>query len=995
MASSASQLERQVTTGPTDVDVSGLKRALHQAVSGEVRFDAGTRAMYANDFSIYRAVPIGVVIPRGPDDVIAGVAVCREYGAPVLPRGCGTAPSGQTTNVAVVFDYSKYYNQIVELDPDGRRARVQPGVICDQLRDAAEHHHLTYGPDPATHEYCTFGGMLGNNSCGTHSLMAGKTSDNALELDVLLYDGTRMTVGPTSDEELERIIAAGGRRGQIYADLRDLRDRVAERVRAEFPDIPRRVSGYNLDELLPENGFHVARALVGSEGTCVNVLEATVRLVPSPQHRRTLLFGYPDVFMAADHVPVILEQTKPIGLEGFDDQLIRNMVAKGRLAAERALLPEGRAWIYVEFGQDDPDEATAQARQALEDLAGGPQIDAKVIVDKPDQVAVWKVRESAVGDSRAPGYMDAEGNWEDAAVHPDKLGAYLRDFQKILDDHGYRCVYYGHFGQGCVHTRMDFDLKTAAGVRTFRSFMEKCADLVVSYGGSLAGEYGEGHGRAELLPKMFGPELMAGFNDFKRIWDPDRKMNPNRLIGDVKLDEGLRLGPDYRPPELETHFAYPDDGGSFATAVERCFGMAKCRNLGSLTMCPSFHATREERHSTRGRARLLFEMLKGDPISDGWRDDAVKESLDLCLSCKGCTGDCPVQVDIPTYKAEFLAHYYSRRRRPPEHYVLGLLPWWGPVAARAPRLVNALSRTPFAAPRAKRILGIAPERDMPRFARQTFRDWFAGRAGTPPASGAGAPPANDRRRVVLWPDTFTNLFEPDIGKAAVDVLEAAGFAVELPRRRVCCGRPLYDFGMLGLAKRTLRDTLETLSEPIESGVPVLVLEPSCASVFRDELRKLLPHDEHARRLVAQTVVLDELLDRYAPDWDPPHPPPRLNRRALIHGHCHQKAVIGAQPGRDVLKRAGVDAEPVKAGCCGLAGSFGYHAGDQYEVSMRIGEQFLLPAVRAAAPDTLLVADGFSCRAQITAGTGRRALHTAEVLGLGLQPIARGAADVGN
>jgi FAD/FMN-containing dehydrogenase/Fe-S oxidoreductase len=968
---------RRLTTATPGLDVSALKRALVKAVSGEVRFDAGTRAMYANDFSIYRSVPIGVVVPEGPEDVIAGVAVCHEFGAPVLPRGCGTAPSGQTTNVAVVFDYSKYYNRILELDPESRRARVQPGVICDQLRDAAEHYELTYGPDPATHEYCTFGGMLGNNSCGTHSIMAGKTSDNVHELDVLLYDGTRFTVGATPDEELERIIAQGGRRGQIYQQLRDLRDRVGDRVRQEFPDIPRRVSGYNLDQLLPENGFHVARALVGSEGTCVNVLEATVRLVPSPQHRRTLVLGYPDVFTAADHVPGLLH-TDPIGLEGYDDQLIRNMIAKNRLAAERALLPEGRAWLYAEYGHDDPDEATALARRALEAVSDGPQLEAKLIIDKAEQVSAWKVRESAVGDSRAPGYMDAEGNWEDAAVHPDKLGAYLRDFQRILDDHGYRCVYYGHFGQGCVHTRMDFDLKTAAGVKAFRSFMETCADLVVSYGGSLAGEYGEGHGRAELLPKMFGPELMAAFNDFKRTWDPDRKMNPNRLIGDVKLDEGLRLGPDYRPPELTTHFAYPDDGGSFATALERCFGMAKCRNLGTLTMCPSFHATREERHSTRGRARLLFEMLKGDPITEGWRDEAIKESLDLCLSCKGCTGDCPVQVDIPTYKAEFLAHYYNRRRRPLHHYVIGLMPWWGQIAARTPRLVNALSHSRLLGPRAKRVIGFAPERELPRFAAQTFRDWFARR---PRPTRTAAP-----QRVVLWPDTFTDLFEPQVGRAAVDVLEAAGFAVEVPHKRVCCGRPLYDFGMLKLAKRTLQDTLDTLSEPIQSGVPVVVLEPSCASVFRDELRKLMPHDEHARRLVAQTVVLDELLDRYAPEWEPP-PVSRPGRRALIHGHCHQNAVIGVTGERDLLGRAGLEATLLNAGCCGMAGSFGYGAGEQYEVSMRVGERVLLPAVRAAPQDTLVVADGFSCRTQIASATGRRALHTAEVLREALQPFA--------
>jgi len=955
-----------------DVDVSGLKRALRGAIAGEVRFDAGSRAMYANDFSIYRSVPIGVVVPRGADDVVAGVRICREFGAPVLARGCGTAPSGQTTNVAVVFDYSKYFNQILELDPSGRRARVQPGVICDQLRDAAERHHLTYGPDPATHEYCTFGGMLGNNSCGTHSIMAGKTSDNVHELDVLLYDGTRMTVGATSDEELARRIAAGGRAGEIYAALRDLRDRCADRVRAEFPDIPRRVSGYNLDELLPENGFHVARALVGSEGTCVNILEATVRLVRSPQHRRTVVLAYPDVFTAADHVPELV-RTQPIGLEGFDHQLILNMVAKGRLARERALLPEGRAWLFAEYGHDDPEAATALARQALATVGAGPQLDARVVIDQAEQVSVWKVRESAVGDSRAPGYMDAEGNWEDAAVHPDRLGAYLRDFQRLLDEHGYRCVYYGHFGQGCVHTRMDFDLKSASGLRTFRSFMEKAADLVVAHGGSLAGEYGEGHGRAELLPKMFGPELMDAFRAFKRIWDPDAKMNPNRLIGEVKLDEGLRLGPGYRPPALATHFAYPDDGGSFATAIERCFGMAKCRNLGTLTMCPSFQVTREEMHSTRGRARLLFEMLEGDPITEGWRADAVKESLDLCLSCKGCTGGCPVHVDMPTYKAEFLAHYYGRRRRPLHHYALGLMPWWGRAAARAPQLINALSHSAALAPAGKRMLGLAQERSAPRFARRSFRGWYARRQ--PGRTDSASPP------VVLWVDTFTNLFEPDVGKAALAVLEAAGFSVELSPPGLCCGRPLYDFGMLPVARRALRRVLDTMSGALEAGTPILVLEPSCASVFRDELRKLLPHDEHARRLAGQVVILDELLERAGGGW---RPAGLEGRRALIHGHCHQEALMGLHGERQLLAGAGLDVELLASGGCGMAGSFGYLEGDPYRVSMAAGERVLLPAVRAESPETLVVADGFSCRTQIAAGTGRRALHSAQVLQMALR-----------
>jgi Fe-S oxidoreductase len=473
---------------------------------------------------------------------------------------------------------------------------------------------------------------------------------------------------------------------------------------------------------------------------------------------------------------------------------------------------------------------------------------------------------------------------------------------------------------------------------------------------------------------MFGPELMDAFHEFKRIWDPDGKMNPNRLIGDVKLDEGLRMGPDYRPPELSTHFSYPDDRGSFTAAVERCFGMGKCRNLGSLTMCPSFQVTREELYSTRGRARLLFEMLKGDPIGDGWRDEAVKDSLDLCLSCKGCTGGCPVQVDMPTYKAEFLSHYYEGRLRPPHHYVLGLLPWWGPAASHAPRLVNALASSDRLGAVGKRALGLAEQRDPPAFARQTFRKWFTERHAVAPGS---------RGRVMLWPDTFTNLFEPGVGQAAVSVLEAAGFAVEIPRRRLCCGRPLYDFGMLDVARRTLRRVLNTLSEPIQAGVPVVALEPSCAAVFRDELRKLMPNDAQAKRLVEQTFTLDELLHRYAPDWQPPP----LRGTALMHGHCHQEALFGVEGERALLERTGLDVTLLNSGCCGLAGSFGYEAGDPYEVSVKAGERVLLPAVRDADAETLIVTDGFSCRSQISFGTARKALHSAQVLQLALQASA--------
>jgi FAD/FMN-containing dehydrogenase/Fe-S oxidoreductase len=961
---------RRVKPAPPDVDLGRLKVDLERDVAGEVRFDAGSRALYANDFSLYRHVPIAVVIPRNADDVEAAVAACRHRRAPVLPRGCGTGPSGQTVNVAVVLDFSKAMNRIVDLDPDARRARVQPGVICDQLRNAAEEHGLTYGPDPATREYCTFGGMLGNNSCGTHSLMAGKTSDNTEELDFVLYDGTRLRVGPTSEEELEAIVRGGGRRGEIYARLRHLRDRYADLIRERFPDIPRRVSGYNLDELLPENGFHVARALVGTEGTCGTIVESTMRLVPSPPERVTVLLAYPDVATAGDHVPAILEHG-PIGLEGFDAVLTANMEAKGRLAPERQAIPDGRAWLLAEFGAWSREEAAERVRSATDALQDGPAHHVRVL-DARDSQAAWTIRSSAVGDSRTPGGFESEGNWEDAAVHPDVLGDYLRAFGRLVDEHGYRCIYYGHFSQGCVHTRLDFDLKTAEGVRRFRSFMEEATDLVVAHGGSIAGEYGEGQGRAELLPRMFGSELVQAFREFKAIWDPDRKMNPGKVVDAYRLDEDLRLGPDHRPPELRTHFAFPKDGGSFAAATERCFGMAKCRNLGDGTvMCPSFQVTREERHTTRGRARLLFEMLKGEVVSDGWRDEAVKESLDLCLACKGCKAECPVQVDMATYKAEFLSHYYARRLRPRAAYAMALVPWWLRAAARAPALANRLAATRPA----KAAAGVHPERRPPQIARETFRRWFARRRPRP----------GDGPEVVLWPDTFNDFFRPEVARAAVEVIEATGHRVKVPPRAFCCGRPLYEHGMLSLARRLLRRALEALEQDLAAGTPVVVLEPSCAAVFRDELPSMLPHDEHARRLSGQALLLSEFLDRHAPDWRPPS----LRRPAVVHRHCHHRSVLGFEAQRRVMARLGLEAEVLESGCCGMAGSFGYEERN-YEVSMACAEQTLLPRVRELDAGALLLADGFSCQEQIAHGTGRRALHLAEALHIALEPAGAGA-----
>jgi FAD/FMN-containing dehydrogenase/Fe-S oxidoreductase len=959
-------------TGSLDLNATALADELCGRIEGEVRFDAGSRALYAKDYSIYRQVPIGVVVPKGAGDVVKTVGACRKHGVPVLGRGCGTSPNGQCCNVAVVMDFSKYMREIIELDPERKIARVQPGVVCDRLRDAAEEHKLTFGPDPATHAYCTLGGMIGNNSCGTHSVMAGQTVDNIEELEVLTYDGLRMRVGATSEEELERIIAEGGRRGEIYRKLKELRDRYAELVRERYPDIPRRCSGYNLDQLLPEKGFNVARALVGTESTCVTVLEATTRLVDSPQHRRTLVLGYPDRFTAGDHVPEIMTHG-PIGLEGFDTTLTENMEIKGALAVEREALTEGGAWLLVEFGAGSEQEVQERARKAMEELEkSGLPVSAK-LCDEGEQKQVWAVREAAVDYSNMPSMRETEGTWEDAAVPPERLGDYLRDLDDLLKRYGYDCVYYGHFGQGCVHTRIDFDLKTAEGIKNFRSFLEDATDQVVGYGGSISGEYGDGQ-RAELLPRMFGPELVEAFREFKAIWDPEGKMNPGKVVDPYRVTENLKLGADYNPPQPKTRFAFPEDRGSFARATERCFGIGRCRKQSG-TMCPSYMVTREEKHTTRGRANLLFEMLQGDAITGGWRDEHVKESLDLCLACKGCKGECPVQVDMATYKAEFLSHYYEGRLRPAAAYAMGLIYWWSRLASRMPGTVNFFAQTPFLSDAMKAIAGIVSERKLPAFASKTFKQRFRERE---PRNPQGTP-------VILWADTFNNHFLPETGEAAVEVLEDAGFRVEVPEQPLCCGRPLYDYGMLTLAKRQLRQILQALRPQIEEGVPVVGLEPSCVAVFRDELLNLFPNHEDAKRLSHQTFLLSEFLERVD------YRPPKLERRAVVHGHCHHKAIMGMGDEEKVLSKLGLDFEVLDSGCCGLAGSWGYEK-DHHEVSMKAGERVLLPAVRGAEKDALIVADGFSCRSQIEGATDRRALHLSQVIRMALQDGSGPAGD---
>jgi FAD/FMN-containing dehydrogenase/Fe-S oxidoreductase len=947
---------------------AAIAERLAREIEGEVRFDDGSRALYAQGGSNYRQIPIGVVVPRSLEDVLATLAVCRAFGAPVLSRGGGTSLAGQCVNVAVVMDHSKYLNRVVAIDEQRRTARVEPGVILDHLRQQTVPRHLTFAPDPSTHNHCTLGGMIGNNSCGVHSVMAGRTSDNVEALEVVTYDGTRLTVGPTSDGDLERHCAATGRVGDIYRGLRQLRDRYADLIRARYPKIPRRVSGYNLDDLLPEKGFHVARALTGSEGTCVTILEATVRLVPWPRSRSLLVLGYPSVYEAADHIEEIMA-AGPMGLEGIDDVLVRDMQTKQLHPRYLDLLPQGRGWLLVEFGGDSKADSDARARQLMsrfERLSSAPQM--KLYDDAIVEQHLWKVRESGLGaTARIKGRPDTWEGWEDSAVPPAKLGAYLRKLRALLEKFDYGCALYGHFGQGCVHTRIDFDLKSQPGVAKFRAFLEEAADLVLAQGGSLSGEHGDGQSRAELLPKMFGAELVGAFASFKRLWDPEGKMNPGKVVDPNRITDDLRFGSHYRPKALRTYFSFSEDKHDFAYATERCVGVGECRRTGGGTMCPSFMVTREEKHSTRGRARLLNEMMRGEQISRGWRSEAVHEALDLCLACKGCKGDCPVNVDMATYKAEFLAHHYRHHRRPITAYTMGLIGTWARIGGHVPRLVNFASHAPVLGRLFKGLGGIHQSREVPRFASESFQRQWRRR----PAGDAGRPP------VILWPDTFNNYFHPGIALAAAEVLDAAGFEVRVPRQPLCCGRPLYDYGFLGAARRRLEKILRVLGPEIAAGTPVVALEPSCLSVFRDEMTNLLDKNLDAERLGKQSYLFWEFLDKVG--WKPPP----LEGEALVHLHCHHKAIVHDQAARAQLASLTLDYDLLDAGCCGMAGAFGFER-THFDVAQKCGERVLLPAVRGASKETLVIADGFSCHEQIQQNTGRRPLHPAEVIQLALR-----------
>ncbi|WP_432494751.1 FAD-binding and (Fe-S)-binding domain-containing protein [Kineococcus auxinigenes] len=933
------------------------------AGSGVVDASTRRRAEYTTDASNYRVVPQVVVFPRSIEDVEAVFAVCRELGVPFTSRGAGTSVAGNAVGTGVVLDFSRHLNRVLEIDAEGATALIEPGVILDDLQREAAPHGLRFGPDPSTHARCTVGGMIGNDACGSHALAYGRTSHNVLALEVLDGHGRRFwTDEPPAD---------------LLGELEAVAGRHLATIRTGFGTFGRQVSGYALEHLLPETGgprgTALARLLTGSEGTLATILRARVRLVRQSPSTTFVVLGYRSMHEAADATPALLTH-HPLAVEGIDRRLADAVVRRGGSVDG---LPTGDGWLFVEMGGESAEESLAAARAMVADSAA---LDSVVIPTAADARKLWRIREDGAGlAGRSPEGQPAWPGWEDAAVPPEKLGRYLREFDALMASHGVDGLAYGHFGDGCIHVRIDFPLYDDGGAQRTRAFLEDAARLVAKHGGSLSGEHGDGRARGALLPLMYDAESVAAFEEVKRAFDPADLLNPGVLVRPAPVDADLRV-PAARPAHalgMPLKFAYSHDGGDLTRAVHRCVGVGKCRADSGGVMCPSFLATGDEKDSTRGRARLLQEMANGTLVTDGWRSQEVHEVLDLCLSCKGCTVDCPAGVDMPTYKAEFLDKHYAGRLRPMNHYLLGWLPRWSRLATLhrfETKLVNALTGVPALAALAKRVGGIAQERPLPKFAEQTFRGWF----GRRPARTGGQP-------VVLWVDSFTEHFSPEVGRAAVTLLEHLGFDVSITTEKVCCGLTWVSTGQLDGAKKQLRASLDALSAPgLPADAPVVGLEPSCTALLREDAAELLPGDPRAHALKSRVKTLAELIAEQRPEWVPPRLDPDGDVRAVVQPHCHQHAVMGFAPDAALLAKAGVDAQ-VLSGCCGLAGNFGAEDG-HYDVSVKVAEHRLLPALRGIEgdPDAVVVADGYSCRTQSDNLAGVRPKHLAELLVEALQ-----------
>jgi len=941
-----------------DVRLPDLVAELRRQGVGDVDDSMLTRALYSSDASLYRVVPQAVVRPRHIDELLAAVSVASATGVPLTMRGAGTSIAGNAIGTGVVVDVAKHLNQIQGIDLDARTARVQPGVVHASLQRALAGSGLRYGPDPSTHTRCTIGGMIGNNACGNRALGYGRAADNVAGLDVVTATGERLSL------DRGRAAVSG-----TLDRLREVVDANLATVRTEFGLFGRQVSGYSLEHLLPERGFDVASFLAGSEGTLAVITSATVDLVEDASVRHLVVLGYPSIADAADAVPALLP-FKPVACEGLGARIVDVYRAKQGAVPE---YPAGDGFLYVELAGED---ARALAAEADKVVAASGALGFRHVTSIAEQMVLWRIREEGAGLASRVWDRPALSGWEDAAVPPDQLGAYLRDFERLLGQHDVHGVPFGHFGDGCVHVRIDFPLDEQGGHGIFREFLSDAAHLVAGYGGSLSGEHGDGRARSELLPAMYSPAAISLFEQVKAIFDPADVLNPGVLVRPAALDADLRgsgRGAVHAP--LGLRFAHDGpNGGDLGAAVHRCTGVGKCiaGSSTSSVMCPSYAATRNEKDSTRGRARALQEAVDGSLI-DGVTSPEVHEALDLCLSCKGCASDCPTGIDMASYKSEVLNQTYRGRRRPRSHYILGRLPFWARLTSPVAWLANLSLRLPGIVHLARWVAGVDQRRSLPTFAAKPFTK--AAR-GTIRALGRGKPgnnqPESPKSRVLLWADSFTEYFSTAGGLAAVKVLEGAGYRVELLDRTACCGLTWITTGQLDEARGIVRRTVDVLHPYVEAGVPIVGLEPSCLAALRVDGPELIA-DPRAAEVAAGMFTLAELLQR----TDAYEPPDLSGRAIVVQPHCHQASVIGFDADLQLLARTGASVQRL-AGCCGLAGNFGVEKG-HYDVSVAIAELQLLPAVREAGPGTVFLADGFSCRTQLDDLTEVAAVHLAELL----------------
>lgn len=945
--------------------MAGLTEALMQAIEGEVRFDRMSRILYSTDASMYQIEPIGVVLPKHKEDVLAVVRLANEFETPIIPRGGGTGLTGGVVGHGIVVDMSKYMNRILELDENAGWVRVEPGVVLDELNAFLKPHGLQFAPDVSTSSRATIGGMVANNSAGAHSVIYGKTIDHVIELDVVFSDGTQAVLGELDETEVAHKCALQTLEGQVYREVIRLSRKHADEIALRYPKILRRVGGYNLDEFTKKQPFSLVRMVVGSEGTLAAIASAKLRVIPLPKCRVVGIVQFHTLMDSMRAVSPILK-TQPAAVELIDRMILEQTKGSPALAKQRAWVQgDPEAVLAVEYCGDDPAQLDVNLTH-LEALLSKEGLGYAFhrAVSEVEQGHIWNVRKAGLGllmgvkgDTKPVAFV------EDQAVSPEKLPDYIAEFEAMIQKHQTTAGYYAHASVGLLHIRPMINLKDAAEIAKMRSIAEHVRDLVMKYGGAISGEHGDGLVRSCWNEQFFGPVLYQAFREVKQAFDPKGLMNPGKIVDAPMMTENLRFGPDYRTHDMDTHFDFSADGG-FLRAIEMCNGVGACRKKLVGTMCPSYMATLDEEHSTRGRANALRAAISGR-WDGGLTDHRIHEVMDLCLECKACKAECESNVDMAKIKYEFLAHYYARHGRPLRARVFGQIEWLSKIGCLTAPMSNWIANNGLTKWGMK-ALGIAPERSLPPFARQTFPAWFAGRKDM----------AGDKR-VVLFADTYMTYNFPEIGQAATQLFESAGYGVTLAVKR-CCGRPLLSSGYIEKVKENAAFNIENLHQYVEQGYPIVGFEPSCVSMLRDDYLSLTD-DPRAKAVAENTYTFEEFVQVFSASGALKIPFGDLKKDILVHGHCHQKALWGMGASLAALNLPpGYKATAIQSGCCGMAGSFGYES-EHYEMSLKVGEERLLKVVRDADPQTEIVAAGLSCRQQIQHATGRRARHPAEAL----------------